>query len=396
MRVVSDVLDDEVSGTTSGDRLEVWVWRGGDLVVDKALSVGSYQLGWDASRQTQGQASITIDDPDGKLAPWALDDSLGPGGSRLQITHVMGGSETRVPLGWWLIRSAPSREQWRAYNTRPRASVIRTPGGGRITLNADEEVTARASVERLDPGETVQSSTCLGEVARLLDGIAGLRVLSGVTDVPVPAGLVWGESRISAVEEMLAYCQATHRAGSDGSLEAVPLTGVGPVWTVQGGDDGVLIDVQRALSDAEVFNGAIATGKTPDGAPLVGRATIPSGPLAWGGPFGRRPLYVRATGTTAPDVQAEAVAALETWQASGEVDLPVQCLAHPGIQMHDLVTVVAPTRAGDEPLVGRVVSMTLRSATSDRGSTPAKAMDLVVRVPRGMLELVAAKVRNAR
>lgn len=393
MRVTSQDLDDRVAGTSAGDRLEAHAWRGGRVVAQDLL-VASWSLPWDADRQIQGQGSFTIADPDGKLAPWSLEDPLGPGGSRLQLTWVTGGeSPIRVPLGWWRLRASDPDETWRI-GRKGDEDVQRVAGGGSVTVQADEE-TATVVMDRLD-AETVTAPTCIAEVRRLLADIMPVFVDAGVTDAPAPRSLVYGDSRMDAVEDLLSIVNATYRMGPDGSLQVVPVAGVGPVWTLSGGDDGVLIKVRRSLSDEDVYNAGISAGQDAAGRPLVGRAYLESGPLAWGPdtPFGRVPIFHRAIAQTQSGVEADAKTLLRNRVAGGEVDLKVTCLTHPGIQIQDRVTVVAATTVGDAPLEGRVVGMTMRSATSEAGTTPAKAMELRVRVSTEALEAVAARVRR--
>lgn len=391
MRVTSDEFDAEVAGTTAGDRLEVHAWRGSELLAPD-LAVSSWSLGWDADAQIQGQGSFTFADPDGTLAPWSLADPLGPGGSRLQVTWISGMSGTRVPLGWWRIRKADPAETWRVVQSG--AAVLRVAGGGSVSVEADEE-TASMDLARMDAA-VVREATVVAEVRRLVKDICPVVVDDDVVDGPVPAGLVYGESRIDAVSALLDAISARYRMGPDKALEVVPAAGVASVWTLAGGEDGVLIRTVRSLSDEGVYNAAISRGETASGKPLVGRAYIKDGPLAWGGPFGRVPVFHRAVSQTAAGVQADADTTLANRVAAGEVDLAVTCLAHPGLQPNDRVTVVAASRAGDAELEGRVVGMRLVSATSDAGATPAKAMSLTVRVSVEALEAVAARVRRGR
>jgi hypothetical protein len=266
--------------------------------------------------------------------------------------------------------------------------VLRLPGGGHVEVAADEE-TATVVLSRMD-AEVVTQPTVVAEVTRLLRDICAVRVLPGVVDRAVPPALVYNDSRIDAVDDLLAVLRCTHRMGGDGSLEIVPNAGVGPVWTLAGGDEGVLVELSRALSDEAVYNGVTSTNETPEGVPLVGRAFITAGPLAWGGPYGKVPVFHKSPSTTAAGVQADAVTMLAGRQTSGEVDLDVTCLAHPGLQPHDRVTILAPTTAGDAPITGRVMAMSLRSADT----TPAKSMGLVVRVGGDDLEAIAARVRR--
>lgn len=402
MRIDGEVLkalEGQVSGSTHGDYLEVIAWRGGEPVTE-ALDVTEWSLLWDAGRQVQGLATLTVADPDGELGAWSLADKLGAGGSRLHITWVSGTDGLRVPLGIWRIRSSPPRETWRVFK-REDGSIERTPGGGSVTITADEDATSTAVLERMD-GEEVSSATCLAAVTRLMDDIAAVAVDPAVVDKAVPSTTVYDRDRMDAIEDLLEIVGAVHRCGPDGSLQVIPESGVGPVWEIagtrdkDGNDEGVLIDHKRDLSDAGVYNGVISTSKTEDGKPLVGRAYLQSGPLAWGGPYGRRPMWHETDATTQLGVDRDAANMLANQAATAEVELAVTCLTHPGIQLQDLVTVVAPTTAGDAPLVGKVVGMEMRSATSDAGTTPAKAMTLRVAVPVDALEAVAARVRRAQ
>lgn len=389
MRVVSPELDAEVAGTTVGDRLEVHAWRGGVLVAPD-LPVSSWSLGWDAGRQVQGQGSFTVADPDGVLAPWGFGDALAPGGTRLRVTWVSGSGAHRVPLGVWRIRTADPREQWRLH--RAGAGVARVPGGGDVKLFAEEE-THTIGRARLD-AEVPTAGTCVAEVRRLLEDLCPVVVDEAVTDRAVPSGLVYGDSRLDAVQDLLDVVDATYRMGPDGALQVIPAGGVGPVWAIVGGDDGALVSTDRSLSDEDVYNAAISFGKTPGGRPLVGRAFLSSGPLAYDGPFGPSPIFHQSVASTQDGVVADAATLLTNRQVTGEADLSVTCLTHPALQLHDRVTVVAPTQGGDEAITGRVVAMSMRSATSDAGTVPAKAMSLVVRVSVPDLEAIAARARR--
>lgn len=389
MRVDSQDLNAEIAGTTSGDQLEVHAWREGVLVAQD-LDVSFWSLGWDADRQVQGQATVTVGDPDGKLAPWGMSDPLGPGGSRLQITWVSGLSGTRVPLGWWRIRRPDPRETWLTYNVGGEA--VRVAGGGSVTIQADEE-TSTGVLARLD-AEVIRAATCVAEVRRLMQDICPVVAHPSLVDRAVPGTLVYGDGRMDAVDDLLSVINATYRMGPDGAMELVPTAGVGPVWTLAGGEDGVLVGLSRSLSDDGVYNAAISSGETTAGLPIVGRAYIEAGPLRWGGPYGKVPIFHRSIATTQAGVDADARTLLANRVASGEVDLTVTCLTHPGLQVQDRVVVIAATTAGELPLEGRVVGMRMSSATSDSGTTPAKKMTLTVRVSTQALEAVAARVRR--
>src|SRR5690606_8960060 len=172
------------------------------LAVDRPLDVVQWGVDWDADRQVQGQASLTVADPDGSLSPWGLADPLGPGGSRLQLTYVsspIGGEGVRIPLGWWRIRASDPREEWRVFSAS--SGLVRVAGGGTVTIQADEE-TSTALLSRLD-AEVVGGSTVIGEVRRLLTDVCPVVAHFDVQDGPIRSGFVYDESRLDGVQDLL-------------------------------------------------------------------------------------------------------------------------------------------------------------------------------------------------
>lgn len=392
MIITDPNLDAEVAGTSIGDRLEANAWYDGEVVAEH-LPITSWGIDWTTSRQTQGQATLVVSDPEGTLAPWALSDPLGPGGSRLQITWISGISGLEVPRGWWRIRKPNPRETWRVMRNSAGEQVWTAAGGGQVSITADELTCIPSELDRLD-AEPVLSATCLGEVARLLDGIMPIDLDPSIVDKNVPASLVYEEGRMDAVEDHLARVGATYRMGPGGELEIVPQAGVGPVWTIEGGNDGVLISLNRSMSDEGIYNAVVSTAQPnggTDAVQLVGRAYQAEGPLAWGvgTPFGRVPMFHQSIATTQSGVNADAATLLANRQVTGEVGIAVVCLMHPGLQLNDRVTLVPPSSEGEFPITGRVTAMNISGA-----DVISKTMALTVSVAVTDLEILARKVRS--
>lgn len=378
---------DEAAGTTYGDALVGTVWRGDADPVE--LEITAWNLGWDSTRTEQGQVTLTIADPDGLLAPWGYGDLIAPGGSLINLGWLQGSTGIRRPLGRWRITDVDPYEQWRVHP----GSVQLVPGGGWLTVQATE-LTHAAVLDRLDavPGPT--QATCMAEVEHLLDGIMAVTWDPAITDRPVPA-LAYGEDRMDAVQLVLDVLGAVHRMAPDGSLEVL-IPGTDPVWTIRGGDGGVLVDVARKLSDSGLFNAIRGTSQTDAGAPIAERAIQTGGPLAFDGPFGRVTGFYSSTATTSAGVLADATRVLAEQSTLPDVVLPVECVTNASIQPHDLVVVVPPTIAGEQPLTGRVRTMDMTSAGSGTGVTPAKRMSLGVAVTAADLEAIAWTVARAR
>ncbi len=393
MRSMSEEAVSILAGSRSGDGVRAFAWYDGQLVGPEAgLPISDWSLNWD-DRQVQGQFAATIDDPDGALAPWAVDDPLGVGGPRLQVIYTLPLGHT-VDVGWFRIASNAPAESWRAYRLGERGDELRfVSGGGRVPVTAEDLTRLVVRDRLLAPDSPPAGATVLSEVRRLLRDIMPVTVSPGVTDAGVPRGLVYERERMDAVEDLLERIDCGCRMTNDGQLEVYPLAATDPVWRVVGGDEGVLISVQREQSIDGLHNGWVVEGQDADGRQLIGRAFEDSGPLRWDGPHGHDPYFQASTGLL--KTQASVDAAAQTMRANGRaarsVDLVVECLPHPGLQIGDWVLVANPVVAGDPvPLVGRVTAIRLRGSAA--GVSP-----MVITVACGYAEVqaVAQAVRRA-
>lgn len=383
-----------LAGSRSGDGVRAFAWYDGQLVGPEAgLPISDWGLNY-ADQQVQGQFTATIDDPDGELAPWAVDDPLGVGGPRLQVIYTLPLGYT-VDIGWFRIASNAPAESWRVYRLGEHGDDLRfVSGGGRVPITADDLTRLAVRARLLAPDSPPAGATVLSEVRRLLRDIMPVAVAPGVTDVAVPRTLVYERERMNAVEDLVARIDAGCRMTNDGQLEVYPLAKTDPVWQVVGGDEGVLISVQREQSIDGLNNAWVVEGQDDDGRQLIGRAFEDAGPLRYTGPHGPDPYFQASTGLlktqSAVDFAAQTLRANQ--RAARSVDLVVECLPHPGLQIGDWVLVANPVVAGDPvPLVGRVTAIRLR------GSAAAGVSPMVLTVACGYAEVqaVAQAVRRA-
>lgn len=390
MRPISELAASALTGSQGEVRLVVDAWRDG-VTVAEDLPVDAWEISWDATRQVQAQARLSVSDESGELGPWAPDDPLGAGGTRLRCRYRMVDAGHDVQLEWLRLVRPETAESWRIH---PGLGVWLSTGAS-VSVNA-ESLTWQARAERLmgPQAPTVTGST-LGEVAHLLQDIIPLGSTSGITDRPVPASIVYGQGRMDAVEALLASLGATHRMSADGLLDVVPVAGAaGDPWVIAGGDEGVLVDVSRSQDAAELFNAAVSTSTTDDGRQLVGTAVVPAGPLRFGGPHGRVPAFHGANlAKTQAAVDADAATFLVTQTTGQRTVLPVTCLPNPALQPHDPVVLPIPVAGTADvfPLPGIVVAQRL----SGRGRT-VHPMTLGVAVRTDELAIVADRLRRER
>lgn len=373
-----------LNGSRTGDAITVWVWYDGNLANPEPLNVSSWSMDWDTTRQTQTM-TLEVDDTDGFLAPWLLEDVLGVAGARLQVTYTVGQAGT-VNMGWYRITDTDPDENWLPYLI-PNAgqsnqdspiptgtALVLVSGGSRIPLTADDLSVEIANNRFLAPESPKGTApTILSELSRLLDGIVPVATTDGVVDRAVNKTLIYDRDRLNAVQDLCARISCAYRMNGDGQFEVYPVSKTTPVWLVRGGPEGVLAKVNRSQSLDGLYNVFVADGTRTinnQQTPIRGIARIDAGPLRAGGPHGTYPVFYDSTMlTTQAECDAYAATMRDTQVRGLTVDLKVECAPNPALQQGDWVTVYNAA-VGNRviPLDGRVKTMGLKSAgnTVDR------------------------------
>ena len=350
---------DALGGSVPDARLAVAAWYDGTLR-EASLPVSTWDIQWNGADSTlvQGKASITVADPTGRLAPWGFDEPLSAAGSRLLLTFRCG--VEAVDLASLTVSDAQPSEQWRIVG--PNLTWV--SGGASIPVQADDLTLLIQDSGFLAPEAPPAGATVVSEIRRLLTGICPVIIAAGVTDAAVPASIVYKDDRLAAVADLARVVNARYRMTGNGSLEVYSLAKTAPVWTIQGGDGGALVSLNRKQTRADLINGVLSTSNDPS-LEIRALSTITAGPLRWDGPFGRKIARHNAIANTQTGVQADADTYLANTATLKTVSLTVMCKPHPGIQIGDWVRVAQPTINGNAyPLDGIVTFVQLKGSTS--------------------------------
>lgn len=382
MRLIDANTLNALNGSRTGDRITVYAWYGGQLAYPDPLPVSAWAMDWDTTRTVQTM-TLDVTDVEGKLAPWLLEDPLGVGGTRLQVTYQVGGAGT-VNMGWYRITQSTPAETWRAYlidnagqiNTDTPIpagkSLAVVPGGATIHLTADDLGVVIGNARLLAPDSPQGGSpTIMGEIRRLLADIVPVTTTTGVTDRAVNKTLIYKDDRLAAVQDLCTRITCDYRMNGNGQFEVYPITPQAPVWTVKGGPEGALVQVNRDQKIDGLYNQFIARGTatvtkpggTTQQVPVQGLAQITAGPLAVNGPHGNYPTFYDSTMlTTQADCDTYAATMRDTQLHGLTTDLMVTCLPNPAIQQGDWVTVANPVVNNQTvTLNGKVKTMHLAS-----------------------------------
>lgn len=385
MRQLTQGMLDAISGSVPDARVVASAWYDGRLK-ETELPISTWSMTWDGGDSTlvQGKASVTVTDPTGRLAPWGFDEPLSAAGSRLLLTFKCA-AET-VDLGWLTVSGNSPTEQWRIVG--PALQWV--SGGASIPVQADDLTLLVQDRPFIAPEAPSPSATVVSEVKRLLAGICPVTIAAGVVDANVPASIVYKDDRLAAVQDLVMSLNCRYRMTNTGALEVYPLTKTDPVWTIQGGEGGALVSLNRAQSRADLINGVVSTSSDPS-RELRSLATIKSGALRWDGPLGRKIQRHNAIANTQAGVQQDAETFLANTTMLKTLPLTVMCVPHPGIQIGDWVRVAQPTINGKEyPLDGIVSYVQLKGSPS--GVDP---MQLTVQCAVEDVQAVGLSVRGA-
>jgi hypothetical protein len=354
MRALPGGLLDALSGSVSDARLVCHAWYDGALV-GQSLPVEKWSLSWDGADTAlvQGKASFTVVDGTGALAPWGWDEPLSAAGSRVQTVFESAGSS--VDLGWWLITQNQPNEMWRVAGK----NLEWVSGGASVPVSAEELTRLAADYRFWAPESPPEGATVVSEVRRLLAEVCPVTVATGVVDQYVPSSMVYKDNHAAHVLDLVRSIGCWYRMTGDGALEVYSQAKTVPVWTVQGGAGGALVQVARTQSRSDILNGVASTSNDAS-LEIRKLATIEEGPLRYGGPAGWLIQEHTALADTPEGVQADARTYLANKTYAKTLKLEVTCLPHPGVQIGDWIRVAQPVIDGTVfPLDGLVTSVAL-------------------------------------
>lgn len=172
----------------------------------------------------------------------------------------------------------------------------------------------------------------------------GLAVHVSTVGEPVLADVTYSDDRAAAVAQLAQSIGAAAYFDANGELvvEPLPSSTSPPVWTVDAGEQGVLVGYSDALERAGTANGVLVRGQaTADAAPVevLVTDTDPSSPTVYGGAFGRVVVVIESTAVQTI-AQATDVAEAELAKRLGLTrSLQLTSAPNPALEPGDVVDV---------------------------------------------------------
>jgi hypothetical protein len=362
------VSDQLVSAITDGSTGTEYV---ADLIVDGQVVLQDVGLSGElvadggALVLTQGQLTLAYTDDLGRsVVPSDLTSWLTPFASFLDVSY-------RVFNGIFSEKVLRGRLKVVGV-TDPREARIRfqdriiTVGSSVQLKLADAFHTT--DLERFEaPSQTQDLSSVWAELGR----ITGLPLRRSLPDVAIPRAVVYEENRLDAVTALAALLGGTPYVTPTGELSVAPLAWGSPVASLTMGPGGTITKASADdLSDSGISNRVIVRSWDSEQATILATASVTSGPLRWGGPFGRVPSFLSSEFvTTTAQAQAWADETLPVVSSMRAVTYTIQCAADPRLEVWDVITFLKDGVTH----TGRITKLTLPGTG---------LMSLTVSVPR--------------
>ena len=276
MITVSDTYRDAVAYSRTTECI-VDFYRGGERIWEAAPVIAG-KLTSDRGALVRMNCDVTLAVPEWEELP--IDNRT----SRFRVRRgisSLGFTET-VQLGEFRVDDI----------TRPAIGAVAIKGSGLEAYLQD----ARFLTPRTPPYGTSTVAAITTLIQEVLPGQSV--VIRATRDRRVTATAVWKTDRVEAVDNLGASINAEVFADHSGRFiiadKPNPLSGF-PVYAVDEGDDGVLVDRSEKTTRDRVYNAASVSGQSTDTdvAPVWAWAADlnPASPTYFYGPFGQKPIF---------------------------------------------------------------------------------------------------------
>lgn len=296
--------------------------------VDLKLIDGEVEL--DATADIRGSGSVTLAEP----WPTVRNLSLGPYGSELFLARGIdlgGAGVLWAPLGYFRVRET---EQGDAAK-------------GPLDLTLEDRMSTIIDSRFIAPRQWPQGTS----VGAIVDEIV-LEIFPEATIVfdddsdlsELGRSLIAEESRYEVLLTLATGLGKVVYWDGQGRLvfETIPDEDV-PIWYVNAGPKGVMVESKRSLSRDTVYNAVVVLGEGTDEIAPVRAVAVDaqeSSPTFFGGPFGRVPRFYSSPFITTQS-QAEGAAVNLLRQSLGApYDVGVSAVPNPALKPYDVIRVV--------------------------------------------------------
>ncbi len=224
--------------------------------------------------------TLDINIPDTSL--WGLLSTPGIQVRPYRGVRYAGGEVEKVPLGVFMVDSV----------SRSAAN------DGTISVSSAPDRWSYVQRARFEtPQSSIASNTAKQEIARLVTGAINVGVTTTATSTALAGALTYEQDREVPINALLTAIGAEAYFDTAGLLVIAdaPLLGSGAVWSIDAGENGILIDGNRRRDRTRTYNVVVVTVAALDGQvvpePVVVADTDATSETYIGGAMGRVPYF---------------------------------------------------------------------------------------------------------
>lgn len=326
-----------------------YLYRDGNLLYELPLADG--EVSYDLNSDVQGEASLVVMDASGTMSPTEMASDLTPFGAEINITagFKLGNTEEVVSLGWFVIQDMEIDDSFSWYYQEKRSvdapdiRRILVPRGSRFNLKLRDRTQKLVDYKFLAP-ERTKMWAVWDEIVRLIKNVVPVTD-PGYVETEIGVDYNYGDDRYEAIKGLAAIYAAEPVMLPNGNMTLrlidtpkLPSNTAPDIdWKVN------LTGFKKSLSREDVYNIVVARGTDTAGKDIVAYSTVTSGPTAWNGSFGPRPIFYNDTKiTNRTALKAFADAKLATLAQANAQTMPVTALPNYAVEVGDYVTFVPP------------------------------------------------------
>ncbi len=286
-----------------------------------------------AKIRTQGTAKLVYSDDLGRsVIPDELTSWLTPYATYLNVSYriAAGRFEEKVLLGTLKVIGVSDPERsW----TRHLGRIITI--GSSVSLRLADSFAVTDRERFIAPA----APTSLLSTWQELGAITGLPLSRNVADAPITRSITYQESILEAVFSLGDLLDGVPFINPNGQLEIMPNTWGAVVERLTIGSAGSVNEVVPAeLTDLGIYNQVVVRSHDDDQVRILAHRELTSGPLRYGGPFGRVPYFASSQFVTTEGEAADyAESLLPLVSSEPASQFVIRCLPHPWLVVGDVV-----------------------------------------------------------
>lgn len=337
----------------------------GDVAMDAKAEV----------RSTLDLSTKGVDVSGNGMWPSYASDLLAPYGNEIFVERgtIFGGITDWVPLGYFRIYT-PEQED-------PPDGPIRVAGRDRMSAVIDGKL--------LNPVQFTASRTRESVVEQLVSQVLpGVEIEwdSGGT-VTLGRTLVAEQDRYEFLNNLVTSAGKIWYFDARGALVIkTPPSTASPVWDVDHGENGVLVELSRDLTREGIFNGVVATGEGSDMSTPARSVAVNANtrsPTYWYGGFGQVPTFYSSPFLTTKAQAFSAASSLLARSLGAPYVVEFGSIVNPALEVLDPIRVIYPDKArsrGDSTELHIIERLTvpLSAEQAQSGTTREQARFLTI------------------